>query len=197
MQSPVYWHPKLYAFTMRLLYGSYYKGRYTNLEKLIPEGCQLLELCMGDMFLYENYLKSKNINYSCADINPVFVEAAKERKINSRLIDMLTEEIPKSDYILLQGALYHSIPNQNEFIRKLLNSANKQLIISESTRNVSNSGNGLVSHLGAFFSKAKTGQSRIKFSKEMLKEAFSDFEKNIIHWIEPSDSQEIIIVLQK
>lgn len=197
MQSPVYWHPKLYAFTMRKLYGQYYEPRYKNLEKLIPENAELLELCMGDLYFYENYLEKKNIKYSCADINPVFVNAAMEKGINARIIDMLKDEIPSSDYILLQGALYHSIPNQAEFIQKLLSSSRKQLIISESTRNVSNSNSGLVSILGAFFSKAKTGQSRIKFTKQTLKEAFKGFENNIVEWSEPADSQETIIVLKK
>ena len=197
MQSPVYWHPKLYAFTMRMLYGSFYESRYAHLQKLVPDGCQLLELCMGDLYFYENYLRKKNIQYSCTDVNPVFVKAAKAKNINARLSDMLKDEIPESDYILIQGSLYHSIPEQAAFIRKLLNSCNKQLIISENTKNVSNSGNGLISSLAAFFSKAKAGQSRIKFSKDMLKETFSSFENNIVQWIEPSDSQETIIVLRK
>jgi hypothetical protein len=197
MQSPVYWHPKLYAFTMRKLYGRFYHGRYTNLEKLIPENCELLELSMGDLYFYENYLKNKNIKYSCADINPIFVQKAKAKNIHAGVINMLKDEIPKSDYILLQGALYHSIPDQEKFITKLFNSVNKQLIISECVKNVSNSSNGLVSYLGAFMSKAKAGQSRIKFTNETLKQAFSGFEKNIVQWIEPDDSMETIIVLQK
>lgn len=197
MQSPVYWHPKLYAFTMRMLYGSFYETRYTHLQKLIPDGCQLLELCMGDLYFYEQYLQKKKIQYSCADVNPVFVKSAQAKNIDTRLLDMLKDDIPQSDYILIQGALYHSIPDQSAFIKKLLNCTNKQLIISESTKNVSNSGIGLISYLGVFFSKAKAGQSRIKFTKEMLKETFSGFEKNIVQWIEPTDSQETIIVLKK
>jgi len=62
---------------------------------------------------------------------------------------------------------------------------------------VSNSSNGLVSKLGAFMSKAKAGQSKIKFTKETLRLAFSGLENNIIQWIEPEDSIETIIVLQK
>lgn len=197
MQSPVYWHPKLYAFTMRVLYDSFYETRYTHLQKLIPDNCQLLELCMGDLYFYENYLQKKNIKYSCADVNPVFVKAAKAKKTDACLLDMLKDEIPVSDYILIQGSLYHSIPHQTAFIRKLLNSCNKQLIISENTKNVSNSGTGLISSLAAFFSKAKAGQSKIKFTKEMLKTTFIGFEKNIVHWIESPDSLETIIVLQK
>ena len=197
MQSPIYWHPKLYSFAMRQLYGSFYESRYTHLQKLIPDNCQLLELCMGDLHFYEHYLKSKNIQYSCADVNPVFVTAAKSKNINSRLIDILKDEIPKSDYILIQASLYHSIPNQVDLIQKLLNSTNKQLIITESTQNVSNSGNKIKSFLGAALSKAKSGQSKIKFDQPMLKETFSVFEKNIVQWIEQNDSLETIIVLKR
>ena len=197
MQSPIYWHPKLYEFAMKKLYGSFYKSRYTNLAKVIPEGCQLLELCMGDLYFYEHYLKNKNINYSCGDVNDVFVNAAKAKKINSTLIDIIKDEIPKSDYILIQGGITYSIPQHVEVIKKALSSSNKQLIISENTQNVSNSNSKLVSSLATFLSKAKAGQSKIKFTKETLKEAFSGVEKNIVQWIEPTDSRETIIVLQK
>ncbi len=197
MQSPIYWHPKLYAFTMRLWYGSFYESRYTHLQKLIPDNAEVLELCMGDLHLYENYLKNKNLHYSCADVNPVFVKAAKAKKVNAQLLDILTDEIPKVDYILIQGAIYHAIPNEVELIKKLLNSANKQLIISESVKNVSNSSNRIMSSFGAFLSKARSGQSKIKFSRGTLKEAFSAFDKNIVQWIEPSDNLEVIIVLEK
>jgi hypothetical protein len=139
----------------------------------------------------------KNIKYSCADVNPVFVNSAKQKGIDARLLDMLTDEIPKSDYILIQGALYHSIPNENAFVKKIFASADKQLIISESLKNVSNSSNSLISSLGTFMSKAKAGQSKIKFTKKTLKEAFSGLENNIVQWIEPEDSIETIIVLQK
>lgn len=197
MQSPLYWHPKFYAFVMRKLYGFYYENRYSALAKLIPDNCSLLELCMGDLYFYENYLKKKRIDYTCADINPVFVNAAKQKGVKVVLLDILKEEIPKSDFILIQGSLYHSIPHQKELIKKLLASTGKQLIISENTSNISNSSNKLKSWFGAAFSKAKSGQSKIKFTKETLKESFKDFEKNVAQWIESPDNLEVIIVLQR
>ena len=54
-----------------------------------------------------------------------------------------------------------------------------------------------MSFVGEFMSKAKSGQSKVKFTKETLKDAFSGFEKNIVQWVEPEDSRETIIVLQK
>lgn len=197
MQSPLYWHPKFYAFVMKKLYGSYYENRYSALAKLIPDNCSLLELCMGDLYFYENYLKKKSIDYTCADINPVFVNAAKQKGVKVVLLDILKEEIPKSDFILIQGSLYHGIPHQKGLIKKLLASTGKQLIISENTSNISNSSSKFKSWFGAAFSKAKSGQSKIKFTKETLKESFRDFDKNIVQWIETPDNLEVIIVLQK
>jgi hypothetical protein len=197
MQSPIYWHPKLYELTMRSLYGRFYKGRYTHLEKVIPDNCSLFELCMGDLHFYEHYLKKKNINYKCADINPVFVNAAKEKGLDAFLIDFIRDPVPSCDHILIQGSLYHSIPHHVKIIEKLLAAANKQLIISESVKNISNSKNPLAASLAGFISRSKGGQSKIKFTKETLKFAFSGLEKNIVQWIEPEDSLETIIVLQK
>jgi len=197
MQSPIFWHPKLYEFAMKKLYGAFFESRYTHLAKLIPDNCQLLELCMGDMYFYNHYLKNKNINYSCADASPVFVNAAKTKNIKSVLIDVIKDEIPKSDYILIQCGLMYVIPHHKEVIKKALRSCNKQLIISENTQNMSNSGNKFISAIGAFMSKSNAGQSKVKFTKGTLKEAFMDFEKNIVEWIEPGDSRETIIVLQK
>jgi hypothetical protein len=197
MQSPIYWHPKLYELTMKSLYGRFYQGRYTNLEKVIPAGCKLFELCMGDLYFYEHYLKKKNIHYKCADVNPVFVNAAKAKGIDASLIDFIKDPVPSCDHILIQGSLYHAIPDHAKVIEKLFAAANKQLIISESVKNVSNSGNPLIASLAGFISKAKSGQSKVKFTKETLKFAFSGLEKHIVQWIEPENSLETIIVLQK
>jgi len=152
---------------------------------------------MGDLYFYENYLRNKSIDYSCADINGVFVNAALKKGIKAMQLDILRDEIPRSEYILIQGSLYHSIPNQKELIRKLMSSTGKQLIISENTSNISNSSSSFKSWLGAVFSKAKSGQSKIKFTKETLKETFNDLEKNSFLWIESPDNLEVIIVLQK
>jgi hypothetical protein len=197
MQSPIYWHPKLYELTMKSLYGRYYKGRYTNLEKVIPANCNLLELCMGDLHFYEYHLKSKNVNYKCGDVNPVFVNGAKAKGVDCQLIDFIKDPIPRADYILIQASLYHAIPDQVKVIEKLFAAANKQLIISESVKNVSNSDNVIIASLAGFISKAKSGQSKIKFTPETLKAALSGLEKNVVQWIEPEDSLETIIVLQK
>lgn len=197
MRSPIYWHPFLYQAAIKLSFGSRLKARYFNLQKHIPANSNLLELCMGDAFLYLNYLKQKNINYTCVDVNTAFINSAKKKGINCLQMNVETEEIPKSDYILMQGSLYHFIPHQKQIIQKLLDACNKELIISENIKNLSNHNSALKSYLGKIISNAGYGQSKIKFTKSLLEETFSDFKSRIKIWEELPDNNEIIIVLNK
>jgi hypothetical protein len=196
-QSPIYWHPAFYNKAMRLAYGSKFETRYKHLEKYIPENCELLELCMGDAFFYQHYLQKKNINYKCADINPVFVKAAKRKGLDAQLLDVYSDPIPKADYILMQASLYHFIPDEKQIINKLLDACSKSLIISENVENLSNESSKLKSHLGTYLSKAKTGQSKIKFTRETLAKSFSAHKKHIEIWEELPENKEVIIVLRK
>lgn len=197
MQSPIYWHPWLYRKIMQLAYGKQFKTRYEILAQYVPDNCELLELCMGDACFYQEYLKGKQVKYSCADINPVFVNAAKRKGLNASLIDISKDEIPASDFILMQAALYHFIPNEKQIIQKLLDACRKAVIISENIDNLSNDASPLKSWIGEQLSKAKSGQSKLKFTRESLKECFAGFSHYISAWKESPDSKEIIIVLQK
>lgn len=197
MLSPVYWHPLLYKTAMRISYGRHYSERYTALEKHIPSNAHVLELCMGDAFLYHNHLRQKNVRYSCADINPVFVKAAKRRGIDAQRIDLFKDEIPKSDYVLVQGSLYHFIDNPYFILKKLLDATNKKLIISEPVDNLSNSSSSLKASLGAFLSNAGSGQSRIKYTRQSIRETFHSLDYCIETWEELPENREVIIVLKK
>jgi len=195
MQSPIYWHPFLYQSAIRFTYGKHYISRYKQLEKHIPKHADLLELCMGDCFFYLNFLRQKQINYKCADINEVFVKAAKQKQIEAFQLNIFTDDIPTCDYILLQGSLSYFIPHEKQIIQKLLVACRKQLIISENIHNLSNSRSPIKSWIGEKFSAPDFGQSKIKFTKETLTKTFSDFKSRIVCWEESPDNKEIIIVL--
>jgi hypothetical protein len=197
LQSPIYWHPWFYRKAMKWAYGEHYKIRYEALQKYIPGNCELLELCMGDAYFYLNYLQKKNIHYKCADINPIFVKAAWNKGLNATQMNIVTDPIPKSDFILMQASLYHFIPNEKKIIDKLLNACNKSVILSENVENLSNSASGLKSWIGTFLSKAKSGQSRIKFTRETLKKALEPYSSHIKVWEETSDNKEVVIILEK
>ncbi|MGZ3883096.1 MAG: hypothetical protein ACXVP0_00080 [Bacteroidia bacterium] len=197
MQSPIYWHPKLYQTAIKCSFGSHYAARYSALKKHIPKNAQLLELCMGDAFFYLNHLSGMPLSYSCADVNPVFIRAAKRRGLNAFPLDLFRDPVPQSDYILIQGSLYHFIPDQLAMVQKLLKASNKQLIISEPVDNMSNSSSSFKAALAGCLSKARTGQSRIKFTAETLKESFAPLKDQVAVWEESPGNKEVIIVLNK
>lgn len=195
MQSPIYWHPWLYRTAMKMSYGDQFSRRYEKLNSYIPEGSQVFEVCMGDAFFYRKYLAKKNIRYSCGDINPVFVEAARKDNIDARLLNVFTDEIPKADIILMHASLSYFMPLEASIVLKLLAAADKKVIIAESIDNLSNSRSGLKSFLGTFLSKAKAGQSKIKFTRESLRKSFEPFNGQIETWEESENDREVIIVL--
>lgn len=197
MQSPIYWHPRLYHTAMKWSYGGKFLRRYEALAGHIPENSELLELCMGDAWLYRHYLAGKNIGYRCADVNPVFVKAALEMGLPAQLLNMITDPIPAADHILLQGSLYHFIPHEQQMIGRLLEACRKSLIISESTENLSNAANPLKAKLGEYLSKAKAGQSKQKFTPGTLRQAFRPFDAHIAVWEALPENRETIIVLKK
>jgi hypothetical protein len=196
MQSPIYWHPFFYRTAMKLSYGSQYTKRCEALVRYIPDGAALFEACMGDAFFYHRYLKAKNIRYACGDINPVFVNAALVKGLDARLLNVFSDEIPKTDYILMQASLSYFIPQEASVIMKLLNAANKRLIIAESVHNLSNSSSGFKSAVGTFLSKAKAGQSKIKFTRESLQQTLAPFKDHIETIDERAGQRETIIVLK-
>lgn len=196
MQSPIYWHPWLYRTAMKMSYGDQFTRRYEKLNSYIPEGSEVFEVCMGDAFFYRKYLAKKNIRYSCGDVNPVFVNAARKDTINARLLNVFTDEIPKADIILMHASLSYFIPQEASVVLKLLAAAKQKVIIAESIDNLSNSRSGLKSFLGTFLSKAKAGQSKEKFTRDSLKKSFNPFLRQIETWDESDTDREVIIVLQ-
>lgn len=197
MRSPIYWHPYLYQQTIKLLYGKYYKIRYEKLCDYFPENIQLLEVCAGDAFLFQNYLKEKNIHYTALEFNKIFVKSMRSKGIQAYHADLESDPIPDSDYILMQGSLYHFIPEPQKIIEKLFNACKSKLIISESIGNVSNSSSKIISLVATMLSDAGKGQSGIKFTEESLRKAFQPFESHIEEMNVSPESKEMIIVLKK
>ena len=196
MQSPIYWHPAFYRMAMKLSYGKEYHLRYERLAAYIPEGANVFEVCMGDAYFYQNYLRKKNVKYACCDINPVFVRRAKKLGVKSSLVNLFTDKIPMTDYVLMHASLSYFIPQEASIVLKLLSATRKRLIIAESIENLSNSSSGMKSAIGTFLSKAKAGQSKVKFTAESLRNSFSVFNDHIEVWDEKPGQRETIIVLK-
>lgn len=177
MKSPIYWHPSIYHFAIRTLYGKDFDTRYRALAELIPENSQVVELCMGDAYLYRNYLQRKNVQYLGLDINHVFVRSASKKNIAAKVHNHLTDEFPAAEIIVMQGSLYQFIPDEKKIIGKMLHSAGKKALISEPVRNRAHSKNRIIRIVSQYGVDPGTGKKTERFSEQSLLECFSSFSE--------------------
>ena len=177
MRSPVYWHPAIYQFIMRMLYGKHYESRYTAIAKIIPDGSVVTEVCAGHGYLYSNHLKKKNIKYLGLDINPVFVSHAQKEGIPFQMHDLIADAIPASAYIVIQGSLCQFIPGEETIMRKLLAATGTALIIAEPVRNLSSSSNPLIAFIAKRSANAGKGHNTQRFNEKTLLDFFKKYKE--------------------
>jgi len=193
--SLVYRGPHIYALFMKFLYGKNYKARYKTIAEEIPEGASVLDLCCGDCALYEYELKGK-ASYSGVDINPYFITNAKNLSINAILADVSKDELPNSDYVVMQGGLCQFIPNHKEIVDKLLRVASNKVIISEPVRNLSTSKNPVISFIAKRSADPGTGHKTERFTESTFTEFFDNNYGKLIEKFKPiPGGRDLIVVL--
>jgi glycosyltransferase involved in cell wall biosynthesis len=136
-RSPIYWSSSLYDAAMRALYGRDYGRTYESVAKLIPDGASVVDVCAGTSQLYLGHLKQRGCDYLALDYNGHFVMGARNRGVNARLFDVLRDEVPEADYVVMTSSFYHFEKRAPEVLRKLRAAARKAVIVSEPVRNLS------------------------------------------------------------
>ena len=177
MTSPIYWHPAIYNRLMKLLYGKYFEARYEAIADLIPDGASVTEVCAGDAYLFRNYLRKKNVKYTGLDINPSFVRHAQRNNVPMSEHDLVRDEVPASDYIIIQASLYQFMPEHELIVRKLLASAKNVLLVVEPIRNLASSSNPIVTFIAKYSANPGKEHKVHRFNKETLMDFFRQFEE--------------------
>ncbi|MBD3392073.1 MAG: hypothetical protein GF418_08350 [Chitinivibrionales bacterium] len=180
MTSPVYWQPWLYRLCMRLLYGPHFEGRYGSVASLISEGASVFEACAGDCYLFDKYLRHITLRYTAGDINPRFVKHGKKRGIDIIRHDVLRDDIPDSDYVIMQGSLYQFVPRHEEIVGRLRAACRRRVVISESVVNLAASPHPLVRFIARRSTNAGAGACARRFSETTLDEFFGRFCRNCV-----------------
>lgn len=170
--SPVYWHPFLYRWYIRWAYGGNVAGRYAQLAELVRDEDFVVEVCCGDARLYLEYLKPRGIEYLGLDLNPVFVRAARRRKVPVRHFDVLTGQVPCADVVIMQASLYQFLPDRVwEVCHKLLRAARRMVLLSEPVYHLgSPAGLAWIQWLAAWMVLARRGPNRYRFHRESFLE---------------------------
>lgn len=166
--SLVYAHPWLYQGVMRALYGRGFDARYRAVAELIEPGSEVFELCAGDAYLYQRYLRHKAVRYAGGDINATFVRHALRQGIPLRHFDAGRDPIPVADYVVLQASLYQFIPNHIRLIQSMLSAARRSLIIAEPVVNLSTSSSAAIRWLAQRGADPGDGHKVARFDETSL-----------------------------
>ena len=181
---------------MQLSYKKYYLDRYKVVSDLIESNSSILDICCGDCKIYD-FLKVKNVNYVGIDFNKAFVKAAQNKGIRAYRLDIIKDEIPKADIILMQASLYQFIPYHTEVINKLLNCAIKKLILCEPIKNHATSKIKIISKMAYLLNNPGNGIKPYRFNMQTLQKALQPFKKNIIKEFLTPYQIEYIVIMRK
>jgi hypothetical protein len=110
MSSILYWHPFIYRIFLRFIYGKSYSRRYLVLAHEIGDK-HVLDLCCGDCKLAD-YVP----NYTGIDLNDNFVKHAKMRGINVIKLDVVKDDIPYSECIVMLSGLCQFRPFHDKIL---------------------------------------------------------------------------------
>jgi trans-aconitate methyltransferase len=158
-----------YEFAMVALYRRHYAGRYEVIADLIPGGAAVLELCCGPGILYDRYLRPKNISYRGLDFSEKFVSDLRERGIAAEHRDLRSDcPLPHAEYVIMQASLYHFLPEADRVLDRMLEAAEKQVIIAEPIKNLASSNVPMIARLSRKLTDAGAGSSAGRFDEEML-----------------------------
>lgn len=174
--SLIYRSSGLYEFAMFLLYGRHYASRYRAIAEMIPTGSSVLDLCCGPAILYHRYLSGKNVRYTGLDINANFVARLNRRGASGLVWDLRSEDaLPAADYVIMQASLYHFLPDAKPVVDRMLQAAQKRVIVAEPIRNLATSDSRILSRLARLLTNPGAGEHRNRFTEASLAELFSRY----------------------
>ena len=175
MRSPIYWHPDLYGYAIRLLYGRYYRSRYTEIAARIAREMSVVDLCCGDCRLFTQELAGRARSYLGLDLNERFVRGAHRLGISARVWDFRADAVPAADVVVLQGSLYQAVPDHVALIERMLSAARTSVIIAEPVKNLAASSFGAVAWMAQRLTNPGTHRMVARFTEPSLRELFGNY----------------------
>ncbi|MCH8980219.1 MAG: glycosyltransferase [Armatimonadetes bacterium] len=106
-KSPLYWTGKGYDFAMRRLYGVNYTRTFAEVARRIPAGASVVDLCSGTCRIERDFLRTKGCDYIGLDVNADLIMAARRAGVKVRRFDLLSEDVPEADYVIMCSSFYH------------------------------------------------------------------------------------------
>jgi SAM-dependent methyltransferase len=154
---------------MRALYGRGYVDRFRSVAELIAEGSSVLDVCCGPGTLFHRYLKTKGVHYTGLDINGNFVGRLSARGATGLIWNLNdVRPLPRAEYVIMQGSLYHFLPEVSNVIERMIAAAEKRVLIAEPIRNVTDSQIFLLAFFARKLTNPGTGDQPNRFNEVRL-----------------------------
>jgi SAM-dependent methyltransferase len=186
-----------YELAMRALYGRYYQDRQRAIAELIPTGASVVDLCCGPATLYTRYLRHTGTDYTGVDINERLLANLTRRGGRGLVCDLRgSDPLPRADYVLMHASLYHFLPDPAPIVDRMLAAANRQVIIAEPVRNLSDSNVRILAALGRRMTDPGVGEHASRFTEQTLDHFFAGYAHQV-HTRRPiAGGREKLYVLQ-
>jgi glycosyltransferase involved in cell wall biosynthesis len=155
--SPIYWTGIGYDLVMKLLYRSQWEPTYREVADRIPGGASVVDVCAGTARIYRDFLKDRACEYLGLDFSGHLVMSASRHGAPMRRFDLLCDEVPEADYVVMCSSFYHFHDREDEIFGKLKCAARKAVIISEPVENLLSRGPSRWSRLMRRFTNPGVG----------------------------------------
>jgi len=183
---------------MLALYRRYYSARYEAVADLIPSGAEVMELCCGPGILYDRFLRHKNVQYRGLDISKDFISDLIQRGVTAEQWDLHSDRpLPRAAYVVMQGSLYHFLPNAAPVLDRMLEAADKEVIIAEPIKNLSSSKIPMIARLSRKLTELRGGSSAGRFVEKTLDELAGRYGSLLRHSFLAPGGREKIYVFDK
>ena len=171
MISPIYWHPRIYSLIIRILEGRSFKKRHDIIIEEIKD-LNVLDIGCADCYLSKFIKKDK---YVGADVNKKFVSYSKKRGIKTIVLNVIKDELPRTECIVLSNILHQTYPYHEGVLKKSLNCSSKKVIVAEHLKHIASSKNRLISYIAMILNNSGQGVVKKRLSKEELFEVYKKF----------------------
>lgn len=187
----------LYALVIRALYGPHAVSRAHSIATRIARGARVVDLCCGPPVLYRTYLRAKDVDYLGIDINEGFLRKVERSGGRALRCDLRTlGPLPRGDFVVMQGSLYHFLPDPAPLVWRMLEAATREVIIAEPVRNVTGARWRGLSLLAARLTDPGYGAQRSRFTEATLKAHLAPFAGRILETVAIAGGREILYALR-
>jgi SAM-dependent methyltransferase len=175
--SIIYRWPFLYEGFLLVRYRGEYTARSRAIAEVIPDSATVVDLCCGPATLYFSHLRRKQVRYTGLDINRGFVDRLSARGATGILWDVASETpLPKADYVVMQGSLYHFLPDPYPIVDRMLAAAKQRVVLTEPVRNLADSKNSVVAWLAKRLANAGTGDQAHRFNDALFQQFLDHYQ---------------------